>query len=152
MGTWRTFSRLTKSERLVALEAALGLTATWIALRTLGFRRWRRVLESPAIRKKTNAAATEVPVREIANVVRMEEAAARNLFFHTNCLEQSLVLWWLLQKRGVPADLLIGARKDANRFEAHAWVEVAGAALNSTGEGHLHFVPFEEQITWMGTN
>jgi hypothetical protein len=144
MGTWRTFSRLTKAERLVALEAALGLTATWIALRTLGFRRWKRVLESPAIRKKTSAPAAEV--------VRMEEAAARNLFFDTNCLEQSLVLWWLLQKRGVPADLLIGARKDANRFEAHAWVEFAGAPLNSTGEGHLHFVPFEEQITWMGTN
>jgi hypothetical protein len=152
MGTWRTFSRLTKAERLVALEAALGLTATWIALRTLGFRRWKRVLESPAIRKKTSAPAAEVPMRVITNVVRMEEAAARNLFFDTNCLEQSLVLWWLLQKRGVPADLLIGARKDANRFEAHAWVEFAGAPLNSTGEGHLHFVPFEEQITWMGTN
>jgi hypothetical protein len=152
MGTWRTFSRLTRAERLVALEAAFGLTATWIALRTVGFRRWRRVLESLAIRKKTGAPRTEISIREVANVVRMEEAAARNLFFHTNCLEQSLVLWWLLQKRGVAADLLIGARKDANRFEAHAWVEFAGAALNSTGEGHLHFVPFEEQITWMGTN
>jgi Transglutaminase-like superfamily len=152
MGTLRTFSRLTTAERLVALEAAFGLTATWIALRTVGFRRWRKVLESLAIRKKTNALAAEVSAREIANVVRMEEAAARNLFFDTNCLEQSLVLWWLLQKRGVPADLLIGARKDANHFEAHAWVEFAGAALNSTGEGHLHFVPFEEQVTWMGTN
>jgi hypothetical protein len=152
MGTWRTFSRLTTAERLVALEAGLGLTATWIALRTVGFRRWRSVLESPAIRKKANAPAPEVSTREIANVVRMEEAAARNLFIDTNCLEQSLVLWWLLQKRGVAADLLIGARKDANRFEAHAWVEFAGAALNSTGEGHLHFVPFEEQVTWMGTN
>jgi len=152
MGTWRTFSRLTTAERLVALEAALGLTATWIALRTLGFRRWRRVLESLAIRKKTNVPSAEVSTREIANVVRIEEAAARNLFFDTNCLEQSLVLWWLLQKRGVSADLLIGARKGADRFEAHAWVEFAGAPLNSTGEGHLHFVPFEEQITWMGTN
>ena len=152
MGTWRTFSRLTTAERLVALEAALGLTATWIALRTVGFRRWRTVLESLAIRKKTNAPATEASMNEIASLVRMEEAAARNLFFDTNCLEQSLVLWWLLQKRGVAADLRIGARKDANRFEAHAWVEFAGAALNSTGEGHLHFVPFEEQITWMGTN
>ena len=152
MGTWRTFSGLTTAERLVALEAALGLTATWIALRTLGFRRWRRVLESLAIRKKTNVPSAEVSTREIANVVRIEEAAARNLFFDTNCLEQSLVLWWLLQKRGVSADLLIGARKGADRFEAHAWVEFAGAPLNSTGEGHLHFVPFEEQITWMGTN
>src|SRR6202044_2949757 len=116
MGTWRTFSRLTKAERLVALEAALGLTATWVALRTVGFRRWRRVLESLALRKRTNALAAGVSIREIANVVRMEEAAARNLFFDTNCLEQSLVLWWLLQKRGVPADLLIGARKDAKPF------------------------------------
>jgi transglutaminase superfamily protein len=152
MGTWRTFSRLTTAERLVALEAALGLTATWVALRITGFQRWKKVLGSQAFRKTTDTAATEVSINEIANVVRMEEAAARNLFFDTNCLEQSLVLWWLLQKRGVAADLLIGARKDANRFEAHAWVEFAGAALNSAGEGHLHFVPFEEQITWIGTN
>jgi hypothetical protein len=152
MGTWRTFSRLTTVERLVALEAALGLTATWIALRMVGFRRWKKVLESLAIRKKTSAPATEVSIHEIASLARMEEAAARNLFFDTNCLEQSLVLWWLLRRRGVGADLLIGARKDANRFEAHAWVEFAGAALNSAGADHLHFVPFKEQITWMGTN
>jgi Transglutaminase-like superfamily len=152
MGTWRTLSRLTTAERLVALEAALGLTATWIALRIVGFRRWKKALESLTIRKKTSAPATEVSINEIASLARMEEAAARNLFFDTNCLEQSLVLWWLLQRRGVAADLLIGARKDANRFEAHAWVEFAGAALNSAGEDHLHFVPFKEQITWMGTN
>ena len=152
MGSWHTFSRLTTAERLVALEAALALTATWIALRIVGFRRWKKVLESLAIRKKTNVPPAEVSAREIANVVRMEEAAARNLFFDTNCLEQSLVLWWLLQRRGVAADLLIGARKDANRFEAHAWVEFAGAALNSAGEDHLHFAPFKEQITWMGSN
>jgi hypothetical protein len=152
MGTWQTFSRLTRAERRVALEAALGLTATWVALRITGFQRWKKVLGSLACRKTTDTPATEVSINEITNVVRMEEAAARNLFFDTNCLEQSLVRWWLLQKRGVAADLLIGARKDADRFEAHAWVEFAGAALNSAGEDHLHFVPFKEQTTWMGTN
>src|SRR3984957_17851490 len=121
MGTWRTFSRLTTAERLVALEAGLGLTATWIALRTVGFRRWKRVLESLAIRKKTNVTAAEVSAREIANVVRMEEAAARNLFFDTNCLEQSLVLWWLLQKRGVAAGLLMCGRERGDSFAAHGW-------------------------------
>ena len=152
MGTWRTFSRLTTAERLVALEAGLGLTATWIALRTVGFRHWKRVLESLAIRKKTSAPATEVSINEIAALARMEDAAARNLFFDTNCLEQSLVLWWLLRRRGIAADLRIGARKSGQRFEAHAWVEFCGMALNSGGEEHLHFAPFKESVTWIGTN
>lgn len=144
MATWRNFWRLTGFERRVALEAAMGLTLTWVGLRLAGFRRWKRLLERLAER----SAPTNSSPEEITRItVLMEEAAARNLLFRTTCLEQSLVLWWLLRRRGVGADLLIGARKDANRFEAHAWVEFDGAALNSSGEKHLHFIPFEGQAT-----
>jgi hypothetical protein len=152
MAAWRSFWRLTGFERRIALEAAAGLTATWVGLRLAGFRRWKRTLER-LLPTKGSAATANSSLEEITSItVRMEEAAARNLFFGTNCLEQSLVLWWLLRRRGVAADLLIGARKDANRFEAHAWVEFRGAVLNSNGEEHLHFVPFAEQATWTGTN
>jgi hypothetical protein len=151
MANWRTFSRLTGHERRIVLEAATGLIATWVGLRLVGFRRWKGVLQWTAPRKP---AATSVnnSHRTVADVLRMEEAAARNLFFSTNCLEQSLVLWWLLRRRGIAADLRIGARKGEQRFEAHAWVEFRGIALDSGGEDHLHFVPFEERATWMGTN
>ena len=40
------------------------------------------------------------------------------------------MLWWLLRRRGIAAELRIGARKEFERFEAHAWVEVDSAVLN----------------------
>lgn len=151
MGNWQTFSRLTGSERRIVLEAATGLTATWVSLRLLGFRRWRSLLlwTVPRITKIQTGNDSHSTV---AGVLRMEEAAARNMFFSTNCLEQSLVLWWLLRRRGIAADLRIGARKSGQRFEAHAWVEFCGIALNSGGEEHLHFAPFKESVTWIRTN
>ena len=80
----------------------------------------------------------------------MEDAAARNLFFHTNCLEQSLVLWWLLRRRGIAADLRIGARKDSDRFEAHAWVEFDSASAERRGRRASPFRSFREADSFHG--
>lgn len=152
METWRSFWRLSGFERGIALEAAACLPATWVGLRVAGFRRWKGLLGWLAPRVVRDAATSSASLEETARqIARMEEAAARNLFFGTNCLEQSLVLWWLLRIRGIAAELKIGARKDLNRFEAHAWVEFHGAILNGLGEEHLHFSPFEGQTTSMGT-
>ncbi len=152
MSTWQRFWRLSGFERGIALEAAACLPATWLGLRIAGFRRWKELLGWLAPRIVPNAAAPNVSLEETARqIVRMEEAAARNLFFSTNCLEQSLVLWWLLRMRGIAAELRIGARKEADRFEAHAWVEFHGAILNGAGEEHLHFAPFEGQAISLGT-
>jgi hypothetical protein len=73
----------------------------------------------------------------------METIAARNLFFEATCLERSIVLWWLLRSRGIPVELRVGGRKQAERFEAHAWVEFEGTVLGDDAGAHDHFVPFE---------
>jgi len=152
MGTWQRFWRLSGFERDIALEAAACLPATWVGLRVAGFRRWKSLLEWLAPRIEANAAASNVSLEETARqIARMEAAAARNLFFGTNCLEQSLVLWWLLRIRGIAAELRFGARKEANRFEAHAWVEFHGTILNGAGEENIDFAPFEKKATSMGT-
>lgn len=64
------------------------------------------------------------------SVAQLVNAAARHRFFRAPCLERSLVLWWLLRQRGVGATLQIGVRKEAERLEAHAWVELDGVVLN----------------------
>jgi len=152
METWRGFFRLSGFERGVALEAMAGLAATWLGLRLAGYRRWKGALEWLAPRAHSDVSAPDRSLDESARVIsRMEAAAARNLFFATNCLEQSLVLWWLLRLRGIGAELRIGARKDSGRFEAHSWVEFDGRVLNDAGEEHLHFVPFEGPIVSMET-
>ncbi|MGB0034024.1 MAG: lasso peptide biosynthesis B2 protein [Candidatus Acidiferrales bacterium] len=153
METLRRFRRLSRSEQRVVLESAAALAATWVGLRAAGFRRWEAVLDSLAPSKaSSNTAAADSSMIDSARMIgRMESAAARHLFFRVNCLEQSLVLRWLLRRRGIAAELRFGARKEANSFEAHAWVEFGGTVLNDTGDTHLHFVPFDGAITSMET-
>jgi len=44
------------------------------------------------------------------------------------CLQRSAATAYLLKRRGVPAQLLIGAQQMP--FKAHAWVEVNGRVVN----------------------
>jgi len=59
------------------------------------------------------------------------------------CLEQSLALWWLLGRQGIESSVRIGAHKTAGRFQAHAWVEYDGAAVNEGDELHRHYAVFD---------
>ena len=148
--TWHRFWRLSGFERGIALEAAAALVATWVGLRLAGFRRWQAALAWFA--PPPAAYITEQnSVNSARMIARMEQSAANHLFFRANCLEQSLTLSWLLHRRGIAAELRIGARKDAGRFEAHAWVESNGVVLNDTSESHLHFVPFDGPVSAMET-
>ncbi|HKE07531.1 MAG TPA: lasso peptide biosynthesis B2 protein, partial [Candidatus Acidoferrum sp.] len=63
------------------------------------------------------------------------------------CLEESLILWYLLRKQGIASRLRIGVRKVNEKFEAHAWVEQEGVALNQPGQLHRHYVAFEQEIS-----
>jgi Transglutaminase-like superfamily len=147
MEMWNRFWRLSGFERGVALEAALALTASWVGLRLAGFRRWKAALDWLAPRPVVCAHVSEQDqIGRARDIARVQQSVARHLLFRPNCLEQSLTLLWLLQARGIAADLRIGARKEAGRFEAHAWVELGGAILSDAGEGHLHFVPFDGPV------
>jgi hypothetical protein len=147
---WQRFSRLPGFERGIVIEALAALIATWLGLRLAGFRRWKSVLAwLAATERDENGTPAGIDCAQV--ILRMESAAARNLFFLPNCLERSMVLWWLLMNRGIAAELHVGARKDAERFEAHAWVECGGTVLNDAEETHLHFVPFDGPIASVET-
>jgi Transglutaminase-like superfamily len=148
MERWQRFCRLGAFERGVVLEATGGLLATWLGLRLAGFRRWKTLLAWRGWSATSTADSPAASQKQIAEAIaQMAAAAARNLFFGTNCLEQSLVLWWLLRRRGIAAKLRIGARKELERFEAHAWVEVHSVVLNDLKAKHRHFVAFEGPIS-----
>jgi hypothetical protein len=144
MRTWRAYRRLGPSERRLAVETAAGLAATRVGLRVAGLGRWRALVARLVVRKVSPAAPEEiVAARRMAGI---QEAVSRHLTWHASCLERSLVLWWQLNRRGIAAEMRIGARKEAGRFEAHAWVEVGNVVLNDSGEAHLHFAPFDRSI------
>jgi hypothetical protein len=147
---WRRFSNLAGFERAIVVEAAAGLAATRLGLRVVGFRRWKAVLSRLAPPPREHDIAPLVG-DSVKIVLQAESAAARNLFFRPNCLERSMVLWWLLRSRGIVAELRVGARKREQRFEAHAWVEYCGTVLNEPDETHLDFVPFDRPIAGLDT-
>jgi Transglutaminase-like superfamily len=152
MEIWRRFWRLSGFERLAVIEAAAALSLTWLGLRIAGFRRWKAIAERHTLRSEPKSAWNrDAKVQMGKEVARMAAAAARYLPFRTNCLEQSFVLCWLLERRGIAADLKMGARKVADRFEAHAWVENEGVVVGGLSEEHLHFVPFEGSVASIGT-
>jgi Transglutaminase-like superfamily len=153
MQTWQRFRRLSRSERGIVLEAATGLLTSWLVVRLLGFRICRYVFEKPLSgRNSWNSKSGEADALAVARrIAHLEAVTAANLFFRTSCLEHSLVLCRMLRQRGMNADLRIGARKEGNRFEAHAWVELDGSVVDGSGSDHLHFVPFKHSESSMET-
>lgn len=74
---------------------------------------------------------------------RAVHAAARNVSRRATCLEKSLAIWSLLRRRGVASQLRIGARNFDGKFEAHAWVEHEGVAINEPEDLHRHYATFD---------
>lgn len=150
MRTWRAFRRLDRGDRRLAIETAAALAATRIGLRLTGLRRWKAALVG--MTPRTDSSRSEQPEIALARrIARIQEAVLRHLTWHASCLERSLVLWWQLERRGIAAEIRIGARKEGGRFEAHAWVELGSVVLNDSGEAHLHFAPFNGSILSMET-
>jgi hypothetical protein len=153
MQGWKRFWRLSAAERRIVLAAAAMLIATRAALRLVSFRAWKAVLQStiphqppqahvPAADKDAMRPSALEPSQPAGVLVRLDAAASRHLIFRARCLERSLVLWWLLRRRRIPAELCIGASKQTGNFEAHAWVELDGTVLDDSEEARRHFIPF----------
>jgi transglutaminase-like putative cysteine protease len=70
----------------------------------------------------------------IGDVVTAVDRAGRYLAGGT-CLPKSIALAWMLRGMGVDATVRIGVRIDAG-FEAHAWVESNGVAVESVPDGY----------------
>lgn len=127
-------------------RAAIVLRLVRLSLRLRGYGKTFRSLER---RVQFHARETGTGLRsqeEVRALCQMVRAALRYSFAQFSCLEESLTLWYLLRKQGIPACLRIGVRKENERFEAHAWVELRGEALNEPEELHRHYAAFEQDF------
>jgi hypothetical protein len=141
----RRFNALERKARGLFLRAAVLLPLISFSLRLRGFRKTQASLQKflPSLNDALHAAA-----RESTNLtVRMVRAAVRHSVGHPTCLEESLALWWLLGRKRIAAELRIGVRKQGDKFEAHAWVEREGAALNEPEALHEHYAAFDAAIS-----
>jgi len=115
------------------------------SLRIRGFRATQAALQSLSIPSKTKKPVGKQAMdgERVRMAVRMVHAAARHGLGSSTCLEKSLALWWVLRREGIVSSVRIGARKAAGKFEAHAWVERDGTALNEPGDEHRHYATFD---------
>jgi hypothetical protein len=145
----RRFSALEPPARKTFLRASALLPLISLSLRFRGFQKTRAFLQKhipSAGQKRSPANADPSDV-----TVRMVRAAVRHSPTHPTCLQESLALWWLLGRQGVASELRVGVRKEANRFEAHAWVERDGIALNEPEALHAHYAAFDAALASIPT-
>jgi hypothetical protein len=144
----RTLASLPAAERRATLAAWAALPLAALGLRLLGFRGLVRFLDrlgQPA----GEAGAARRPGRAAADprmLTRAVERAAGRALGHYSCLPRSLVLWTLLRRGGLPAQIWVGVRRDRDQLEAHAWVELDGAVLNDAPDIRERFSAFEQPL------
>lgn len=129
------------------LRAAFLLPPVACALRCVGFRKIERLIGS---RELLNAATTTGSAERKWRIAyaarRMTDAASRHGIMRGNCLSKSIVLWHLLRREGLDATLCVGGRKEGASFEAHAWIELDGKAVNDSQDVRERFAPFAGEL------
>jgi len=112
------------------------LTRAWILLllvdvglrsRMMSFRRLQKIL-APKSRTLDKSQPEEARVT-IRRLRRWVDIASRHHLYPMTCLRRSMVLQRMLGQQGIAADLQIGARKEHEQLNAHAWVEYHGQPL-----------------------
>ncbi len=142
MSSWEKIRNLTLGELWVLAQALVLLPLTVLGLRLSGFKGM-----SPAARRLPDIdAGDREALSRALPIARMVRAAAVHGPCKAACLPQSIVLWRLLRRNGVDSDLRFGVRTGAGQLEAHAWVEVAGVALNETPGVADRFSPLKKYL------
>lgn len=141
------FFGLNARERGNLLAALILLPATTLLIRLIGVRRTQAILTprrfEPSQQTRADQWAEAVDTARMVNI-------ARNQGIHRAlCLPHSLVLVYLLRRRGLPCELMIGAQISDQEFAAHAWVELDGIPLNDEGGIENSFRAFS--IDWNRT-
>ncbi len=115
-----------KADWWVVWQAWVLLLAFDLSLRLLPFKQVQRLA---AWRRKEPAPQSNTPPDAIARLQHLVNIAARNHLYTMGCLRQSLVLQWLLARRGIGVELRIGVAREAGDLAAHAWLEYAGQPI-----------------------
>ena len=102
---WAKFRALAWPERRTLLAAMAWLPLFRLALRVFGLRRFQAWLQRgrPTIDSSRS-------FDEVVRIATLVNIAALRLPFPATCLTRSLLLGWLLRRRGVASRLRIGVR------------------------------------------
>ncbi len=137
------FRKLSAWERVIFVRASFLLPAVSVAIRLVGLKRTRTLLEAGARRTRSGGAASR---DDAAHVTWLVMAAARHGPVRASCLPLSLTLQSLLREHGIETALRLGVRKIDGRLEAHAWVEKDGEPLCDDAQVSEAYAAFEAPL------
>jgi len=140
------YKTLDPASRRMFRRAAILLPLVRWSLRLRGYGKTFTSLQKRAQFQTRGTEIRPEPREAVQATCRMVRAALRYSLAQYTCLEESLALWYLLRKQGIAACLRIGVRKEYGKFEAHAWVEYGGEALNQDEAMHRHYAAFEQDL------
>ena len=130
---WK-FRSLTWPQRRVFLQALFWLPATRLLLNTIGYRRCLKLLRRLSRKAPARPGPTADPTDYGRQVAALVNIAALRGVHRANCLPRSLVLYYLLRRQGIEAELRIGVQRESDIFAAHAWIELQGVPLNDRAD------------------
>jgi hypothetical protein len=143
---FRRFSALDPDARKLFLRAAALLPFVGMSLHARGYKKTQGWLQNRLESRRVSAITAGAPDQLVHKTCRMVRAAEHYGLTRSTCLEESLALWYLLGRQNISSRIRIGVRRQAGKFEAHAWVEYEGEALNQPEELHRHYAPFESEF------
>jgi hypothetical protein len=124
-----------------ALRCGLMILATKTALQLWGFGRTLRFVRRRVERVDANETCCMEVVRAVERAVAMAGALYPG---RALCLEQSLVLYYLLRRQGVAVRYCHGVQPYP--FEAHAWIEYRGEPINDVPEHVRGFARLQGEL------
>lgn len=125
---WRQWMALPLADRMTTMAMAVALRAISLGLSLFGYVRMRRCLERMSGRNAIRD-ATPDDVADAQRLARLATIAGTHGPFEATCLRQSLLLLFLLRRRQLAPELMLGVRRQDGAFDAHAWVQLGGVAL-----------------------
>lgn len=141
----RSFWGLDRSSRWLLLQALLFFPLVILSLKFRGLKRTQsdlvRLLPPGKILLQDSDRTSK-----IIQTISMVQLAAKYFQPWVKCVQKSLLLWGLLRHQGINSELRIGVKRDAETFEAHAWVEYEGFVLNDTQNVRDRFAMFDRPI------
>ena len=136
-----TWQSLSKSDRALLIKAMFLLPVVATSLKIFGLRRTQSWLGKNVFDR--TLPPTEQTRSNARRAAQMVAAACRQHPLRNSCLPRTVVLWSLLQRRGIEADVRIGVRYDTQgQFESHAWLEWNGEVLNDAADVGTQYLPF----------
>ena len=136
------FLALSREDRVLLLTLWPLIVLVAALLRLLGYRRAVRLLSRRSLTSPVQDPVPDDSMVYALRLGRLARIAGRYAPTNGSCLRQSLLVWWILGRKGVPAELRIGVQT-AGGFAAHAWVELGGLPVNDAPDVAERFVPFD---------